>query len=78
VHPQHRRHGIGRALLAELETQARQLGLARLKVLVDTRNTASQTLFTACGFVYRATLYGAFRSEEFGEIDDCVFYKVLS
>jgi L-amino acid N-acyltransferase YncA len=77
VAPDCRRRGIARALIVELQQQALKDGLARLKGLVDTRNTASQALFSSCGFAHRATLYGEFRSEEFGEIDDCVFYQVL-
>lgn len=78
VHPDHRRAGTAAALLTALEQNARQAGGSLLKALVQVENAPSRRLFERCGFEHRATLYGEFRSERFGDIDDCVYYKRLS
>lgn len=78
VHPDHRRAGVAAHLLSALEDSARKVGVELLKALVQVENEPSRRLFERCGFEHRATLYGEFRSERFGEIDDCVYYKRLS
>lgn len=49
VHPEHRRHGVGRALMAELEAGARALG--RTLITMDTRTgDPSHRLYRSLGF----------------------------
>lgn len=49
VHPDHRRHGAGRLLMAALENRARALGLGLL--VLDTRSgDPSQSLYETLGF----------------------------
>ena len=77
VAPNARRAGTARALIAALETDAANSGIHVLKALIWVRNTPSRKLFERCGYHHRATLYAEFMSEQFGEIDDCVYYKRL-
>ncbi len=78
VAPWARRRGIARALLQHLETHAADAGILMLKALIWVQNQPSRTFFAGCGYAHRATLYAEFMSEQFGEIDDCVYYKRLS
>ena len=77
VDPAQRQHGLAHALLIQLESTAREKGIELLKALITTTNTPSRRLFEALGYEHRATLYAEFKSAEFGEIDDCVYYKRL-
>lgn len=47
TYPQHRRAGIGRALLAQA---VRQANGRRCSIIVDSRNRPAETLYRACGF----------------------------
>lgn len=75
--PQHRRRGVARAVIASLEELAGKRGVEILKGLVQAENLASRRLIESLRYVHRATLYAEFKSEKFGEIDDCVYYKRL-
>ncbi len=50
VLPEQRGHGLGRALLAEAETLARQLGATALKINVLARNAVAWGLYHSAGF----------------------------
>ncbi|SOB94209.1 GNAT family N-acetyltransferase [Rhodobacter maris] len=50
VMPEAAGHGIGRALVAFAEDQARELGLARLDLCTNQRMTANLTLYPHLGF----------------------------
>ncbi len=50
VHPEARRQGIGRRLLAMAGESAAQAGAARLFLEVSRRNTAAVALYAASGF----------------------------
>ena len=50
VAPHARGHGIGRALLARLEVEARTLGLAHLVLETGTRQAEAITLYRSAGF----------------------------
>jgi ribosomal protein S18 acetylase RimI-like enzyme len=57
VHPEFRRRGLGRMLLAEAERYARTHGAATLKIGVLARNAAARRLYEALDFVdYRVQL----------------------
>ena len=75
--PQYRRQGIANQLISELENLAQASGAEIIKALIWTRNTASQKLFETLNYEHRATLFAEFKSPEFGEIDDHVYYKRL-
>jgi ribosomal protein S18 acetylase RimI-like enzyme len=77
VDPGHRKAGVARTLLQRLEETAREQKIELLKAMVSTNNLPSRRLFESLGFEHRATLYAEFKSAEFGEIDDCVYYKRL-
>ena len=77
VHPEHRRQGVARSLAEDLERRARQSGVELLKALIWTKNPDSQSTFEALGYQRRSVLYCEFKSEEYGEIDDFVYYKRL-
>ena len=51
VAPEARGHGIGRALLARLEDEARALGLARLVLETGTRQQEALALYRRAGFL---------------------------
>lgn len=50
VHPDHRRRGIGKALLAYVLEQARAEGLLRVMLLTDGDNLTAQALYRKMGF----------------------------
>ena len=50
VHPDYRRHGIGRALLSEVIGDARQQSLSRVTLEVRRSNIAAQMLYRTLGF----------------------------
>jgi GNAT superfamily N-acetyltransferase len=51
VVPHLRRAGIGKLLLEEIETWARERGVHRLQLLVDRRNDAALAFYDARGFI---------------------------
>jgi len=51
VAPEMRGHGIGRALLARLEDEARALGLTRLVLETGTRQAEALALYRSAGYV---------------------------
>jgi L-amino acid N-acyltransferase YncA len=73
----HRKTGIARRILLQLEETAQGQKIELLKAMISTHNTPSRRLFESLGYEHRATLYAEFKSVEFGEIDDCVYYKRL-
>jgi RimJ/RimL family protein N-acetyltransferase len=78
VDPGHRKNGLARKVVLMLEQTARELNIEILKAMVSTHNIPSRCLFEALHYEHRATLYAEFKSREFGEIDDCVYYKRLA
>ena len=50
VHPDARRHGVGRHLLREAERIARREGATRLEITSATHRTEAHTFYRACGF----------------------------
>lgn len=77
ISPAYRRQGLAKQIIAELENLAQASGVEIMKALVWTRNTASQKLFESLNYEHRATLMAEFKSPNFGEIDDHVYYKRL-
>jgi len=77
VDPQHRKNGIARMIIIHLEVVAKENEVELLKALISTNNLPSRRLFESLNYEHRATLYCEFKSPEFGEIDDCVYYKRL-
>ncbi len=76
VHSTFRRRGIGRALMAALETEARRLG--RTTLVLDTRlGDAGEALYVQCGYT-RVGEIPAYVIDEHGAPDTTVFfYKLL-
>jgi RimJ/RimL family protein N-acetyltransferase len=77
IDPGHRKNGLARRIVLQLEKTARELKIEMLKAMISTHNIPSRKLFESLHYEHRATLYAEFKSEEFGEIDDCVYYKRL-
>jgi GNAT superfamily N-acetyltransferase len=50
VHPEHRRKGVGKALLAYVIEQARAEGVLRVMLLTDGDNARAQALYRKLGF----------------------------
>lgn len=50
VHPQYRNRGVGRALLAEVERDARRRGCCRITLEVRADNAGAQHLYRSAGF----------------------------
>jgi GNAT superfamily N-acetyltransferase len=59
VEPELRGEGIGRALVAALESEARQLGAERLVLETGVRQAAAVRLYERCGFT-PIPLYGEY------------------
>lgn len=78
VDPGFRKQGIARMVVSRLETAAQEQNIELLKALISTNNIPSRRLFESLHYEHRATLYFEFKSPEFGEIDDCVYYKRLA
>ncbi|HXZ90848.1 MAG TPA: GNAT family acetyltransferase [Candidatus Dormibacteraeota bacterium] len=56
VRPSHRRQGIAKALIRELEVRLEAKGAKRLNAQVYRSNTASLRFFSECGFEVRSDL----------------------
>ena len=50
VAPQHREHGVGRALMEAALSRARELGLRKVTLAVNSANQAAVRLYESCGF----------------------------
>ncbi len=59
VAPSHRRAGVGRALIAELEAWARELGYAAMVLETGNRQPEAVALYERCGFA-RVPLFGPY------------------
>ena len=77
VDSQYRKNGIARIIVSQLEVIAKEDGVELLKAHISTNNLPSRRLFESLNYEHRATLFCEFKSPEFGEIDDCVYYKRL-
>lgn len=58
VHPDHRRRGLGTALLSELARRAERLGVLQLTLEVRPSNHGAQALYQRLGFVARGRRKG--------------------
>jgi len=56
VHPDHRRKGVGKALLAYVIAQARAEGVLRVMLLTDADNARAQAFYRELGFAPSAML----------------------
>jgi ribosomal protein S18 acetylase RimI-like enzyme len=61
VSPEHRRQGVGRALVHAAVGAARSAGARRLTLRVLSHNTDARALYTASGFEIEGVLRGYFR-----------------
>ncbi|TDR89614.1 GNAT family N-acetyltransferase [Enterovirga rhinocerotis] len=77
VHPRHRRRGVARALMAELETAARERG--RSLVTLDTRTgDAAEPLYASLGYSICGTIPGYCRDPIADAWDaTTIMYKTL-
>jgi L-amino acid N-acyltransferase YncA len=73
----YRKNGIARTMISQLEIMAKENEIELLKALIPIKNLPSRQLFESLNYEHRATLYCEFKSPEFGELDDCVYYKRL-
>ncbi|MCS7124201.1 MAG: GNAT family N-acetyltransferase [Candidatus Bathyarchaeota archaeon] len=65
VHPDYRRRGVAKALVAEAEKVLRQKGIRIFCALVENSNLASKRLFKACGYVeHRNIVYFSKRDSD--------------
>jgi L-amino acid N-acyltransferase YncA len=69
---QFRKNGVARNIVSQLEVMAKEDGIELLKAHISTDNLASRRLFESLDYEHRATLFSEFKSQEFGEIDECV------
>ncbi|MYC13039.1 MAG: GNAT family N-acetyltransferase [Gemmatimonadetes bacterium] len=78
VCPNYRQQGIAKMLISALEDDAKAIGVEMIKALIWTENLPSKQLFESLGYEHRTTLYAEFKSQDFGEMDSCVYYKRLA
>lgn len=65
VHPEYRRRGIAKALIAEGEKILRKHGMRIICALIEDYNKASKQLFRECGYVeHRDIIYFSKRESE--------------
>jgi ribosomal protein S18 acetylase RimI-like enzyme len=58
VHPDHRRHGIAKALIDESEKTLRKHGIKIFCTLIEDYNNVSKELFKKCGYIeHRDIIY---------------------
>lgn len=77
THPDHRRHGLARAVLATLESRARTQGAEVIFLEVDTANTAARALYAAAGYGPAGLRRGYYRHADGQASDALVLRKVL-
>ena len=76
VHPDHRRCGVARALMAALETGARQLG--RKLITLDTASEGAESLYRALGFETAGVIPAFARAPEEDRLEATTYmYKFL-
>ncbi|PWT89208.1 MAG: GNAT family N-acetyltransferase [Blastocatellia bacterium] len=76
VHSQHRKRGIGRALLNEVDSVARQLN--RTLLVLDTEEgSAAENLYANCGYTRVGVIPQFALTTEGSLISTVVFYKIL-
>jgi ribosomal protein S18 acetylase RimI-like enzyme len=62
VDPAHQRHGVGRALVRHVESEARAQGAAELVLLTAWRNTRAHAFYHALGYsLYTLTMRRSLR-----------------
>jgi ribosomal protein S18 acetylase RimI-like enzyme len=78
VHPDCRRRGVARALMAELERRTQELG--RSLLTLDTRTgDAAEPLYASMGYLTTGVIPGYCLDPENGDLDPTtIMYKVLS
>ena len=65
VDPDHRQHGIAKALIRKSEETLRKQGVRMFCALIDDDNTVSKSLFRACDYVeHRGIIYFSKRESE--------------
>jgi ribosomal protein S18 acetylase RimI-like enzyme len=69
VLPEHRLHGVGRALLETIISRARERGLRQIQLSVTDANRAAIHLYQSCGFTHYGLERDAFRvGDEFYDV----------
>lgn len=63
VHPDHRRQGVGRALLQAVVEETRREGLRRITLEVRKSNEAAQRLYQSLGFVSQGVRKGYYSDD---------------
>lgn len=61
VDPEFRGQGVGKALLQQAETVARERGISRLRIDTNTHNLVTQKLFPTAGYVFAGEIGLGFR-----------------
>ena len=61
VDPAFRGKGVGKALLQQAETVAREQGIGRLRIDTNTQNQVTQKLFPAAGYLFAGEIGLGFR-----------------
>jgi ribosomal protein S18 acetylase RimI-like enzyme len=77
VAPRARRRGVGAALLAAAEEEARRRGARKLSLRVLATNRGGRRLYDACGFTVEGVLREEFRLADGGFTDDVLMAKRL-
>jgi ribosomal protein S18 acetylase RimI-like enzyme len=77
VHADHRRNGIGRALMMAAEDRARRAAIERMQLTVVTTNAPAIALYRAMGFVVEGTLRASARIEG-RSVDQYMMAKLLA
>ncbi|WP_093361320.1 GNAT family N-acetyltransferase [Tropicimonas isoalkanivorans] len=78
VDPPARRHGLGRALLADFETSAASRGATSALLEVSAANAPAIALYTAAGFLRTGHRPGYYRTPHGARIDALLLAKALS
>ncbi len=78
IHPEFRKIGIGKKLIFKLEEYRTELKIEFIKALILENNKTSRNFFLNFGYEHKTTLYNDFKSEKYGNLNDCVYYKIFS
>ncbi len=77
IHPKFRKKGFAKNLVLALEEYQSELNINFIKALILENNAPSRRFFENLGYEHKATLFHDFKIERYGNLSDCIYYKIF-